>query len=48
MSRDGCEALPLGAMALSAVCDCGISLSCSLTVFVSDCLVSLFHYSLII
>ena len=25
MSRDGCVALPLGAMGLSAVCNCGIS-----------------------
>ena len=24
MSRDGCVALPRGAMGLSAVCDCGI------------------------
>ena len=24
MSRDGCVALPCGAMGLSAVCDCGI------------------------
>ena len=25
VSRDGCVALPCGAMGLSAVCDCGIS-----------------------
>ena len=25
LSRDGCVALPRGAMGLSAVCDCGIS-----------------------
>ena len=25
VSRDGCVALPRGAMGLSAVCDCGIS-----------------------
>ena len=31
MSRDCCVALPHGAMGLSAVCDCGISLSYSLT-----------------
>ena len=33
MSRDGRVALPCGAMGLSAVCDCGISLSYSLTIF---------------
>ena len=33
MSRDGCVALPRGAMGLSAVCDCGISLSYSLIIF---------------
>ena len=33
MSRDGWVALPPGAMGLSAVCDCGISWSYSLTVF---------------
>ena len=33
MSRDCCVALPRGAMGLSAVCDCGISLSYSLTIF---------------
>ena len=33
MSRDGCVALPRGAMGLSAVCDCGISWSYSLTIF---------------
>ena len=30
MSRDCCVALPHGVMGLSAVCDCGISLSYSL------------------
>ena len=30
MSRDGCVALPRGAIGLSAVCDCGISWSYSL------------------
>ena len=33
ISRDCCVALPRGAMGLSAVCDCGISLSYSLTLF---------------
>ena len=33
MSRDCCVDLPCGAMGLSAVCDCGISLSYSLTIF---------------
>ena len=33
MSRDGWVALPRGAMGLSAVCDCGISWSYSLTIF---------------
>ena len=33
MSLDCCVALPHGAMALSAVCDCGFSLSYSLTIF---------------
>ena len=32
MSRDGLTALPRGAMGLSAVCDCGISWSYSLTI----------------
>ena len=32
MSRDCCIALPRGAMGLFAVCDCGISLSYSLTI----------------
>ena len=31
--RFGCVALPRGAMGFSAVCDCGISLSYSLTIF---------------
>ena len=35
MSRDCYVALPHDAMGLSAVCDCGISLSYSLTIFVS-------------
>ena len=34
MSRDVWAALPRGAKGLSAVCDCGISLSYSLTIFV--------------
>ena len=34
MSCDGCVALPRGAMGLSAVCDCGISWSYPLTIFV--------------
>ena len=33
MSRDCCVALPRGTMGLSAVCDCGISWSYSLTIF---------------
>ena len=33
MSRDGGAALPRGATGLSAVCDCGISRSYSLTTF---------------
>ena len=33
MSRDGCVALPWGAISLSAVFDCGIFLSYSLTIF---------------
>ena len=33
MSRDGLAALPRGATGLSAVCDCGISRSYSLTNF---------------
>ena len=33
MSRDGYVALPRGVMGLSAVCDCGISRSFSLTIF---------------
>ena len=33
MSHDCCVALPRGAMGLSAVCDCDISLSYSLTFF---------------
>ena len=32
MSRDCCVALPRSAVVLSAVCDCGISLSYSLTI----------------
>ena len=32
MSRDCCVAIPLGAMGLSAVCDCDISRSYSLTI----------------
>ena len=31
--RGGWVALPRGAVGLSAVCDCGISWSCSLTIF---------------
>ena len=57
MSRDGWVALPRGAMGLSAVCDCGISWSYSLTIFniVEDCVKnwifmifhskSIFHYN---
>ena len=33
MYCDCCVALPRGAMGLSAVCDCGISRSYSLTIF---------------
>ena len=33
VSRDCCVALPRGVMGLSAVCDCGISRSYSLTIF---------------
>ena len=36
VSRDCCVALPPSAMGLSAVCDCGISWSCSLTI--SECI----------
>ena len=35
MSRDFCVALPQDATDLSAVCDCGIYCSYSLTIFVS-------------
>ena len=34
MSRDCCVALPHDATGLSAVCDCGISCSYALTIFV--------------
>ena len=34
VSRDCCVALPRSAIGLSAVCDCGISLSYSLTIFI--------------
>ena len=34
VSCDCCVALPCGAIGLSAVCDCGISLSYSLTIFI--------------
>ena len=34
MSCDCCVALPRGAMELSAVCDCGLSLSYSPTIYV--------------
>ena len=33
--RDGCVALPRGAMYLSAVCDCGIFRSYSVTIFIA-------------
>ena len=33
MFRDGCVALPRGAMGVSAVCDCGISWSYSRAFF---------------
>ena len=33
VSRDCCVELPRGAVGLSAVCDCGITWSCSLTIF---------------
>ena len=36
MSRDGWAALPRGATGLSAVCDCGISWSYLLTIFVRE------------
>ena len=36
MSRDGCVALPRGDMGSSAVCDCGISRSYSLSIFASE------------
>ena len=32
---DCCEALPRGAMGLSAVCECGISSSYSITIFIA-------------
>ena len=35
MSGDCYVALPRGAMGLSAVSECGISLSCSITIFVA-------------
>ena len=41
MSRDGWAALPRGATGLSAVCDCGISWSYSLTFFAIACFSSL-------
>ena len=34
MSRDCCVALPCDAMGLAAVCECGISLSYSFTIFI--------------
>ena len=46
MSRDGCVALSCGAMGLSAVCDCGISLSYSLTIFARHIL-GLRHYDIL-
>ena len=42
MSRDGWAALPRGAKGLSAVCDCGISWSYSLTNF--GCMSGLRHF----
>ena len=44
MSRDCCVALPRGTMGLSAVCDCGIFSSYSLTIFGAqkNCLNDLF------
>ena len=36
MSPDGLVALPCGAMGLSVICDCGISWSYSLTIFVGQ------------
>ena len=36
VSRDCCVALPHGAADLSAVCDCGISWSHSLTIFMEN------------
>ena len=36
MSRDCCVALPGGATGLSAVCDCGISRSKSLTILIKQ------------
>ena len=41
MSRDCCVALPRGAMGLSAVFDCGISGSYSLTIFNSFWLIAI-------
>ena len=38
MSPDCCVALPRGATGLSAVCDCGISWSCSLFYHADDLL----------
>ena len=35
MSRDDCVALPRGAMGVTVVCECGISWSYSLTIFLA-------------
>ena len=44
MSRDGWAALPRGATGLSAVCDCGISWSYSLTILEANEWISLAAY----
>ena len=45
MSRDGWVALSRGAMGLSAVCDCGISWSYSLTIFKTKNLFTFQYFS---
>ena len=48
MSPDCCVALPRGAMGLSAVCDCGISWSYSLTIFVSSANKRILDYIIVV
>ena len=46
VSRDCCVALPRCAIGLSTVCDCGISLSYSLTILVAFVIVQGFRTSI--